>query len=78
MIGHMRPLEEDVSLLTWSKCIVLSKAIEDLKVKDKRVLFNIMRTQSVSGDTFFPNYGFTAGEFSLWHILVESSRNKKK
>ena len=60
---------------TWKKHIVLSKVIESLRVKDKRHIFHIMRkTENLSHDTFFPNYGFTAGDFSIWQILSDSKK----
>ena len=64
--------------LTWTKYIVLSKMVENLRVKDKRALFHVMRTSEVDENSFFPNYGFTAGEFSLWHVLSESNRKRRK
>lgn len=63
--------------LSWSKYMVMSKTIENLRVKDKRALFHIMRTVTVTENTFFPFYGFTAGEFSVWHVLSESSRKRR-
>ena len=63
--------------LTWTKYMVLSKIIENLRVKDKRALFHIMRTVPVTENSFFPHYGFTAGEFSVWHVLSESSRKRR-
>lgn len=64
---------------TWKKYIVLSKTIENLRVKDKRNLFQLMRVkENVSEDTFFPSYGFTAGEFATWQVLKDTNSRKKK
>jgi hypothetical protein len=63
--------------LTWTKYMVLSKIIENLRVKDKRALFHMMRTIPITENSFFPYYGFTAGEFSVWHVLSESGRKRR-
>jgi len=61
---------------TWKKYLVMSYVVESLKVKDKRAIFHIMRrTEDLSELTFFPKYGFTAGDFAIWQVLAE---NKKK
>ena len=64
---------------TWKKYIVLSKVIENLRVRDKRLLFYIIRSaEYVDHNTFFPKYGFTAGEFAVWQILNEKKPKSKK
>lgn len=63
---------------TWKKYIVMYKHIERLRVKDKRYIFQIMRTQTdMNHDVFFPMYGLTAGEFSVWQVLSENIRKKE-
>ena len=64
---------------TWKKYIVLSKTIENLRVKDKRNIFQMMRVKDdVDEDTFFPLYGFTAGEFATWQVLKDTNSRKRK
>lgn len=58
--------------------MVVSKFIEEFKVRDKRLIFQAMRSHVVSDESFFPTYGITVGEFSIWHILSESNRTKRK
>ena len=68
-----------ITFPTWKKYIVVSCFIESLRVKDKRQLFHIMRkTSNLSHDTFFPRYGVTAGEFSIWQILSETRKSRTK
>jgi hypothetical protein len=56
----------------------LSKYIEQLRVRDKRQIFQIMRkTVNLSDNTFFPMYGFTAGEFSVWQVLSENRKSRR-
>ena len=63
---------------TWKKYIVLSKVIEMLRVRDKRHIFHMMRrTENLTHDTFFPTYGFTAGEFAVWQVLSENRKSRK-
>ncbi len=64
---------------TWKKYIVISCFVETLRVKDKRHLFHVMRkSNNLSHNTFFPNYGITAGEFAIWQILSESKKTRRK
>lgn len=57
----------------------MSKVIESLKVKDKRAIFHIMRrAENLTENTFFPTYGFTAGEFAIWQILTDTKKGKKE
>lgn len=67
-----------INYATWKKYVVLGKAIDRLRVRDKRHIFQMIRTyDKVTHDTFFPQYGFTAGEFSVWQVLADSNRKKK-
>lgn len=65
--------------LTYKKNMVFYDVIKDFSVKDKRKVFAEMRTTNikVNIDTFFPQYGLTAGEFSTWAILTENNRKKR-
>ena len=63
---------------TWKKYVVLSKFIEQLRVRDKRQIFQIMRrAENLTESTFFPHYGFTAGEFSVWQVLSENRKSRR-
>ena len=64
---------------TWKKNMVLHRTISNLRVRDKRLIFQTMRSHpSINHDTLFTNYGFTAGEFSTWHVLADGCRRKTK
>lgn len=78
MQQKMQNEEFFITYPTWKKYIVMSKAIDSLRVKDKRHIFQVMRkTECLSHDTFFPRYGFTAGDFSIWQILCDGNNKKK-
>ena len=65
------------SFVSWKKYIVLETHINTLRVKDKRYIFQLMRSfDGMSHDTFFPEYGITAGEFSMFQVIVESVRKR--
>ena len=74
-----RPAERSfITFPTWKKYLVMASFMERLRIKDKRQLFHIMRhTDCLSHDTFFPSYGITAGEFSVWQVLSDSRRNRR-
>jgi hypothetical protein len=66
---------------TWKKYIVLSRFVDTLRVKDKRQIFHMMRNHGpdeLHHDTFFPHFGITAGEFSVWQVLSENSRKTRR
>jgi hypothetical protein len=74
----MYPEYSSINYPTWKKYIVLSRTIESLRVKDKRNIFQMMRVkEDVNEDTFFPMYGFTAGEFATWQVLKDANSRKK-
>lgn len=65
---------------TWKKYIVLSYYVENLRVKEKRQLFQVMRKAfpDLNHNSFFPQYGITAGEFAVWQVLSESRKCRRK
>ena len=55
---------------TWSKYIVLSRHVADLTMRDKRVVFMLMRnTEGCTSDWFIPRLGITMGEFCVFHTI---------
>lgn len=76
----MQGSDEDclITYPTWKKYVILSSHIDKLRVRDKRMIFQIMRkTIDLSENTFFPSYGFTAGEFATWQVLAENRKSRK-
>lgn len=55
------------------RLVQLVNIIENLKTKDRRRLFSDMRSagnaNNLTVDTFFPDFGFTAGDFALGQVL---------
>ena len=64
------------SIATFHKFNNMRDAITNLRVRDKRAIFLLMRTASdqLTVDTFFPLQGFTAGEFAVGQVLAENNR----
>lgn len=58
---------------TWAKYVVLRAHIENMRVRDKRKVFNLMRLADMTPDTFLPEHGFTFGEFSCFQVLGDST-----
>ena len=67
---------ESDQVATLTKFQNLRQYFADLRVRDKRAIFLLMRTASdtLNTDTFFPVYGFTAGEFAVGQVLAENNR----
>ena len=64
---------------TYIKYLIIACFIERLRVKEKRQIFHIMRssTDVLDENTFFPQFGITAGEFSIWQVLSENRKPRK-
>jgi hypothetical protein len=62
---------------TYVKYALIQKQIESYVVGDKRKIFRLMRENNndTTVNSFFPCYGLTAGEFSVWYVLRASKRN---
>lgn len=63
---------------TWERYTVLSNAITNLSIKERRHIFQAIRKEEASQDSFFPAYGFTLSEFAVWHVLGDSKRSHAK
>lgn len=78
MLGGDEHSRSFITYPTWKKYIVMSCCVEALRVKEKRQLFHIMRRHSSTLDhnSFFPQYGITAGEFAIWQVLSEQRKTR--
>jgi hypothetical protein len=54
---------------TWERYNVLARAIGQLPVRERRVVFAHARAEGASPDLLFPAHGFTLGEFAVWHVI---------
>ena len=64
---------------TWIKYSVMSIAVSNLRVRDKRQIFQDMRNgENVNYDSILPAFGLTCGEFSLFQVICENSRRLNK
>lgn len=61
---------------TWRKHTVLAQSIDSVQIKQKRVIFHLLRSSN-DPDAFLPEYGFTAGAFCIWQILSDSKRARR-
>jgi len=69
---------EPSTYATYEKINCIKQSIMSLQVKDKRCLFSIMRlTKNLTSNSFFPRYGITAGQFSVFYVLSENNRKSK-
>lgn len=56
--------------LTWVKYVVMSVHIDNIKMKEKRSIFQLIRTdQEIDHNTFLPRHGLTLGEFATFQVL---------
>lgn len=62
---------------TWKKMLVLSSVIDSFQIREKRLIFHTMRTYpNATHDTFFPEFGMTAGIFCTFQILSDTRRTR--
>jgi len=58
---------------------MIYEKINTMRVKDKRIIFGLMRSpQTVNADLFLPYYGFTLGDFAIFQILTENCRKRRQ
>jgi len=53
--------------------------VRQMRVRDKRTLFAILRkSEAVTANTFLPSYGLHCGEFACFQLLAEHTRKEAK
>ena len=78
MFDSYRKCDSSIMYPIWKRNIVIECQTQHLRVRDKRVLFQYMRETEVDEKYFFPNYGITAGEFAVWHIIADSGKRNER
>ena len=60
------------------KYTTLQKSVKDLRIKNIRHMFSIMRTNrdTLTPNSLFPQYGITVGEFSTAYVVNMAHRSK--
>lgn len=76
------PVTGDISdlhqsrLVTCRKYNALLKYVRGFQIKDKRLLFSVMRKkEGADAGYLLPRYGITTGEFSVCQVLNEGRKN---
>ncbi|MAT09468.1 MAG: hypothetical protein CMM02_08070 [Rhodopirellula sp.] len=70
-------MDADSQRASWEKYIVLFQVITNMDVKERRRVFQSVRTNGQSPDIFFPALGFTLAEFSVFYILCSDRRTSR-
>ena len=62
------------------KHAALQRYVQELRVKDIRHLFSVMRKNAatLTADSLFPHYGITVGEFSTAYVVNMAQRQNDK
>ena len=76
MEAHYGTGGETIRHPTFRKFSVLARVVAGLSVKDKRLIYQLMRKEddTVDQNTLLPHFGITFGEFSVWQVLGEQNR----
>jgi hypothetical protein len=71
--------QDDLWRATRKKCQSQFDYVNSMRVRHKRSMFGILRTEpSLNVDTFLPHYGLTCGEFCVYQILTEHDRRESR
>ena len=74
-----KSMQSSTTSATIEKYNYIKQAIENLRVRDKRYIFSLMKkAQPLCVDTFFPHYGLSAGQFAIGYVLCETTRTRQK
>lgn len=65
-------------LPTWRKLTILSCAVEDMRIRDKRRIFQLMRGADMHEDVFLPHIGLTLSVFATFQVLSDSQRRTQR
>ena len=67
-----------VGLPTWRKLVILSCAVDDMRIRDKRKVFQLMRSAKMDEDVFLPHMGVTLSVFATFQVLADSHRRVQR
>ena len=59
---------------TWRKYVCMSAFVERMCLRDKRRIFQLMRTGEVHEEVFLPHIGLTFSEFATFQVFCDSQR----
>lgn len=67
-------LEMLTDMLTAQKYNSILQKVKSFDTKDKRKIYSIVRAKDgdIDEHTFFPTYGFTAGQYSIFDLLARN------
>ena len=65
-------------LPAWRKLSIVSCAVSDMRVRDKRRVFQLMRNPDMREDTFLPHIGITLSVFATFQVLADSQRRTQR
>lgn len=65
-------------LPSWRKYVCMADAIENMRIREKRQVFQVMRSEQVSKDTFLPRLGISVSEFAVFQVLSDNSKRTSR
>lgn len=63
---------------TKTKQVALFNYVKSMRMREKRNVFQILRSHDLDVDTFMPAYGLHCGEFCVFKVLGEYQRREEK
>ena len=65
-------------LPNWRKLTITSCAVDDMRVRDKRRVFQLMRMPGMDENVFLPHIGLTLSMFATFQVLTDSHRRNQR
>ena len=65
-------------LPTWRKLVILYCAVDEMRVRDKRRIFQLMRGTEMHENVFLPHMGVTLSVFATFQVLADSQRRTQR
>ena len=55
----------------WQRTMIAMRTVQTLNVRDKRMMFTVLRQPSTDNNTFVPAIGMTVGEFAVLQVCLD-------
>ena len=52
----------------------MAYAVDNMRIREKRQVFQIMRSDNVCKDTFLPRLGISVSEFAVFQVLADNTK----
>ena len=69
---------DDVNYCSWLKTNIAFAHLSNMTIRDRRLIFTLLRKENTVEESFCPNIGLFMGEICVFATLCENKRMRKK